>query len=103
MNLSEFLVAGMSTFLDEQPEALAAYTAYRKLSDDRVLWERIKARERFLKDQWLDHAEAYTEAYDTGRTEVKIETARNLKRLGVPVATIAKGTGLSLPEVEQLN
>ena len=38
-----------------------------------------------------------------GREEEKLQNARNFKRLGVPAETIAKATGLSLREIEQLN
>ena len=91
MKFNEFLVAGMSTFLDDQPEALAAYTAYWQLAADPVLWEKIKARERFLKDRWLDRAEAYAE----GRAE-------GLKQAGVDPVRIAEITGLSLLDIERL-
>jgi hypothetical protein len=36
------------------------------------------------------------------RAEEKIENARNLKRLGVPLTTIAEATGLALSEIERL-
>jgi hypothetical protein len=34
--------------------------------------------------------------------EGKIETARNLKRLDIPLSTIAEATGLPLSEIERL-
>ena len=36
------------------------------------------------------------------KAEGKTETARNLKRLGVPVTTIAEASGLTVEEVEAL-
>ena len=39
---------------------------------------------------------------ERGMTEGRLSTARNLKRLGVPVATIAQATGLSSEEIENL-
>ena len=37
-----------------------------------------------------------------GRMEERLSNARNLKRLGVPVSTIAQATGLSAEEIERL-
>ncbi len=42
------------------------------------------------------------EGLQKGREEERLKNARNLKQLGVPVATIAQATGLSLEEVEAL-
>ena len=47
-------------------------------------------------------AEGKAEGITEGKFEGKTETARNLKRLGVPVATIAEATGLTVEEVEAL-
>ena len=47
-------------------------------------------------------AEGVAEGRVEGKAEGKTETARNLKRLGVPVATIAEATGLTVEEVEAL-
>jgi predicted transposase/invertase (TIGR01784 family) len=88
----------MSAMLQDVPEVLSAYDEYKRFTADPVMREKVKARERFLIDQRLDRAEAKEE----GRTERNIENARNFKRLGVPVATIAEATGLSVSEVERL-
>jgi predicted transposase/invertase (TIGR01784 family) len=98
MNYNEFLVEGMTTFLDDQPEVLAAYTAYKRLSADSVLWEKIRARERFLTDQYLDRANAYHK----GQKETSIEVAQNMKSKGYSATEIAELTGLPLSEVERL-
>ena len=47
-------------------------------------------------------AEGVAEGRVEGKAEGKTETARNLKRLGVPVTTIAEATGLTVEEVEAL-
>ena len=47
-------------------------------------------------------AEGRAEGITEGKFEGKTETARNLKRLGVPVTTIAEATGLTVEEVEAL-
>ena len=84
--------------LQDAPEVQAAYNEYKRFTSDPVIREKLESRERFLIDQYLDRAEAREE----GRTEEKIANARNFKRLGVPVATIAEATGLSVSEVERL-
>ena len=88
----------MSAMLQDVPEVQAAYNEYKRFTSDPVIREKLESRERFLIDQHLDRAEAREE----GRTEEKIANARNFKRLGVPAATIAEATGLSVSEVERL-
>jgi len=102
----QFLVFGseweekkMSAVLQDVPEVQAAYGEYKRFTADPVMREKAKARERYWMDKRLDRAEAMEE----GREEKGLEVARNLKRLGVPIATIAEGTGLSLSEIERLN
>ncbi|MDR1962764.1 MAG: Rpn family recombination-promoting nuclease/putative transposase, partial [Planctomycetaceae bacterium] len=45
---------------------------------------------------------ARQEGLEEGEAKGKIETARNLKRLGVDQETISKATGLSVSEIERL-
>jgi len=85
----------MSTMLHDTPEVLQAYEEYKRFTADPVMWEKIRARERFEIDQQLRIGEAKREGLE--------ETARNFKRLGVPIATIAEATGLSVLEIERLN
>ena len=80
----------MSAVLQDAPEVQAAYEEYKRFIADPVMREKAKARERYWTDRRLDRAE--------GREEV----ARNLKRLGIPSATIAEATGLPLSEIERL-
>ena len=84
----------MSVMLQDAPEVQAAYEAYKRFSADPIMREQIRARERFEIDRRLDRAGA--------KAEKAVEVAQNLKRLGVPTATIAEGTGLSLSEIERL-
>jgi len=37
-----------------------------------------------------------------GRTEEKLDIARNLKKMGLPISQIADGTGLPIKTIEQL-
>ncbi|MCL2006441.1 MAG: Rpn family recombination-promoting nuclease/putative transposase [Planctomycetaceae bacterium] len=85
----------MSTMLHDTPEVLQAYEEYKRFTADPVMWEKIRARERFEIDQQLRIGEA--------KREGREETARNFKRLGVSIATIAEATGLSVSEIERLN
>ena len=47
-------------------------------------------------------AEGLTEGVEKGRAEERLANAGNLKRLSVPVETIAQATGLSVEEIERL-
>jgi len=89
----------MSTILQDCPPVQAAYEEYKRFIADPEMRERVRARERFLNEQRLNLAGAKKE----GRQEEKIENARNFKRLGVSVVTIAEATGLSPSEIERLN
>jgi predicted transposase/invertase (TIGR01784 family) len=89
----------MSTMLEDSPAVLQAYEEFKRFVSDPVMREKVRARERFEVDQRLKIGGAKRE----GRAEEKIENARNLKRLGVPIATIAEATGLSVSEIERLN
>ena len=91
---SEWESDKMSAMLQDVPEVKAAYDEYRRFSSSPEMREKVKARERFLIDQRLDRAEA--------REEGKVEVAQNLKREGLDSAFIAKMTGLSLSEIEQM-
>jgi predicted transposase/invertase (TIGR01784 family) len=89
----------MSTMLQDVPEVQAAYDEYKRFTSDPVMQEKVRARERFLTDQYLNRADALAE----GRMEGRIATARNLKRLGVPLSTITEATELPLSEIDQLD
>ena len=62
--------------------------------------ERAKYDEslKILRDRLSEIAYAKEE----GKEEGKAEMARNLKAMGVPIETIAKASGLSIEEIEQL-
>ena len=63
---------------------------FKKFSSDPVMREKVRARERYLNDERLKIAGAKRE----GRTEEKIEVARNMKNDGVDPQVIAKYTAL---------
>ena len=93
----------MSTESREDIEFEEAWATYIRLQSDRVLWQKIKARERYENDLRLRLAGARRKGYAEGQNEKRFEVARNLKHLGVPLATIAEVTGLSLSEIERLD
>ncbi len=67
--------------------------------------EERMAYEASLKAKWdTQNAFAYVEkkSREEGRIEEKRNIAREFKKLGIPVADIAKGTGLSIEEIEGL-
>lgn len=58
----------------------------------------FRERERLFDKARHDEAQALRHA----RLEERVEIARNLKSLGLPAEQIARGTGLSLAEIEEL-
>jgi len=89
----------MRTMLHDTPEVLQAYEEYKRFTANPVMWEKIRAQERFEIDQHL----LQNAAREEGELRKARETARNLKRLGVPIVTIAEATGLSVSEIERLD
>jgi predicted transposase/invertase (TIGR01784 family) len=101
----------MSAMLQDSPPVMAAYEEFKQFSADEEMREKVRARERFLNDQYLDRANAYHKGQKEGREEGLVEgeakkareTAQNMKREGLDSAFIAKMTGLPLSEIERLN
>ena len=66
--------------------------------------------EKQLKEAIREAKKAEKEAKAKGKAEglaegehkKSIETALNVKKMGLPIADIAKGTGLSIEEIEKL-
>jgi predicted transposase/invertase (TIGR01784 family) len=100
----------MSAILQDVPEVQAAYNEYKQFTSDPVMQEKVRSRERFLTDQYLNRADALAEGRAEGRVEGRVEgekrrsmeVARNMKVKGYPVADIAELTGLSLSKIEKL-
>ena len=68
----------------------SAYTQSELESYDRY-WDSISTEKTLLVD-----------AFDEGKIEGKIETAKALKTLGVDLTIIAQSTGLSVSEIDKL-
>jgi predicted transposase/invertase (TIGR01784 family) len=95
-------------------------TYFDKNTNEKVLEEVIKmdsaigkAQERFdfiIRDKEFLRAydmremamSDWTTGINTAKMEEKIEIAKNLKRMGLPVAQIVEGTGLDLKTIESL-
>ena len=92
----------MSAMLQDAPEVLSAYEEYRQFSADPKMRAQARARKHFLDEQAIIMNDMREEGEAIGEARKARETAQNLKRLGVPVATIAEATGLSLSEIERL-
>jgi predicted transposase/invertase (TIGR01784 family) len=86
----------------EVPEMQQAIGAYRSVSaapEFREI-ERLRSKARHDEAQALRHARL--EGRDEGRAEGRAEVARNLARLGMDIATIAKATGLDAIRVDEI-
>ena len=66
--------------------------------------ERAKYDEslKILRDRLSEIAYAEKRGKEEGKAEGKAEMARNLKAMGFPIEAIAKASGLSIEEIEQL-
>ena len=58
-----------------------------------------EGRQQGMKEGRL---EGLQEGLQQGRQEGTLAIARELKKIGIPIADIAKGTGLSIDEIEKL-
>ena len=83
--------------------------ARQRLKLERMTKDELKAYYRhldnivILRDNiFTERAEGRAEGITEGRTEALTETARNLKKLGVPLSTVSEATGLSLDEISKL-
>ena len=64
-------------------------------------WEEQEAYIASMKQKW-DYDNSIAFAEQKGREEQNKLTAHNLKKLGVPVATIAEATGLTEEQIKAL-
>ena len=77
----------------EKPVRCVKYMSLRES------WQTMVTRRRIRK---LDENTWKDELLEQGREEEKLEIARNLKMMGLPISQIAEGTGLLLETIEQL-
>jgi predicted transposase/invertase (TIGR01784 family) len=67
----------------------------------------LRSREKYILDtqsnlSW-ERKQGHTEGHAEGVAESKLEIARKMKEMGLPVSQIAEVTGLTEEEVEQMN
>ncbi len=77
----------------------------RKATEEEILRERAIAREKFLRDKL--HAESYydrglKDGIEQGRADALKEIAANFKKAGISTDVIAKNTGLTIEEINDL-
>src|SRR5882762_4437193 len=65
-------------------------------------WEASKIAAARLKVLEIEHQSGMEEGFVKGKAEGKLETASNLKKMGLSTAQIAQATGLSEQEIEIL-
>ena len=50
----------------------------------------------------MGKAEGFNDGFEKGREEALLQTAKNLLALGIPTADVAKATGLTEEQIQQL-
>jgi predicted transposase/invertase (TIGR01784 family) len=98
---------GIINKIIKQEEGIAmASKVLMTISRDEVERARLISEEKYILDTQskLVHAKrkARTEGRAEGKAEGKLEIARNLKKMGLPVAQIIEGTGLSPETIQKL-
>jgi predicted transposase/invertase (TIGR01784 family) len=71
-------------------------------TQSKLAYARQQVAKSHAKGMKKGHAEGKLEGRTEGLAEGKLEIARNLKRMGLPVSQIAEGTGLSLETIEKM-
>jgi predicted transposase/invertase (TIGR01784 family) len=92
----------MTALLQDQPAVQQAYGKYQQFNRDERLRALDEAHQRFLHDHATDIEEAHDKGIVIGVDRRSIEIAQNMKRLGIPLTTVAEATGLSVPEIDRL-
>lgn len=83
-----------------------AYKELKRLSQDEEKRIEYEARQKAIRDynHLMHHSkqEGIKEGIKEGRYKEKLETAKSFLNLGLKPEMIAKGTGLSIEEINQL-
>ena len=82
---------------------MMAYDELRRFSSNEEMRDLERRRRRFLEDQRIYVGAARDEGRTERKAEERFEIARNMKREGFDTAIVAKMTGLSRAEIEQLD
>ena len=82
----------------ENPEIEKAYDALQDLSNDEAIKHEEQQREMYLQKEMAINEERY----EQGIKEGKIEIAKNLLNLHLPLQQISGATRLSIDEIKKL-
>ena len=88
----------MTILLKDDPTMAKAHQCYVAFTQDDQARMAYESRIAFQRDQ-ISREQA---AEEKGEQKGKLETASNLKALGISPQQIAKATGLSLTDIENL-
>jgi predicted transposase/invertase (TIGR01784 family) len=80
------------------PEIRKAVDILYEISAD----EKVRAEYNARQKAWMDRQSQFDGYFKQGKAEGKVETARNLKSLGISMELIIKSTGLSPEEIAKL-
>ena len=92
----------MKVIINDDAIFAKAHEEYTTFTQDDRMRELYEAREKALKDRNTLLRIAEERGIEKGREEGIRENARRMLGDGVPMNTIAKYTGLSIPEIESL-
>ncbi|WP_253198419.1 Rpn family recombination-promoting nuclease/putative transposase [Clostridium gasigenes] len=73
-----------------------------KMSNDSEQREIYDMRSKILKDKVSALNKSRKEGREEGREEQRIENAKNLLKIGASIEMVARGIGLTIKEVEEL-
>jgi predicted transposase/invertase (TIGR01784 family) len=96
----------MSAMLQDSPAVLQAYEEFKQFSADPEMREKVRTREQFLTDLYLDRACAYHKGQKEGVVEGEAKKAREtavaMKMKGYSATEISEITGLPPSVIERL-
>ena len=104
----------MEMLAQENPEIEKAYGALQDLSNDEAIRHEAQQREMYLQNEMAINEERYEqgikkgkeqgikEGKEQGLKESKIEIAKNLLGINLPLEQISAATGLSVDEIKKL-
>lgn len=79
-----------------------ALSEHRKINSDQEMRYMMELEERARLDQIFLRNASIKEGLKEGQNKAKIEIAKNLFKMGLPLEKIAEATGLTTQELEPL-
>lgn len=104
----------MEELANKNPEIKKAYNSLKALSSDEAMRHLAHQREMYIQNEMAINEEKYNQGREEGKAEgieeglekgkqnEKIEIAKNLLSINLPIEQISKATGLSKEEIEKL-